>query len=152
MQDRDDDRARIEAAAGERLALLIESFHRLTGGTLAVRADALWDAPRIILAHGVQADPIFFYANHMALDLFALDAAALLAMPSRLSAEPMHRDERAAFLATVGRQGFIDDYAGVRISSTGQRFRIEQATVWNLADASGRVHGQAATFDRWVML
>jgi hypothetical protein len=46
----------------------------------------------------------------------------------------------------VGRDGFIDDYAGTRISATGRRFRIERAVVWNLIDAAGVRHGQAAMF------
>ena len=56
------------------------------------------------------------------------------------------RDERQRLLERVTQRGFIDDYAGVRISATGLRFRIEKAVVWNLIDAQGRRHGQAATF------
>ncbi len=73
-------------------------------------------------------------------------------MPSRLSTEPMLREERQTLLDRVARAGFIDDYSGIRISATGRRFRIEQATVWTLIDEQGAVHGQAATFDRWVDL
>jgi hypothetical protein len=75
-----------------------------------------------------------------------------VALPSRLSAEPLHRDERQRLLGEVARRGFIEDYHGVRISRTGRRFRIERAVVWNLADEAGAVRGQAATFDRWVFL
>lgn len=71
-------------------------------------------------------------------------------LPSRLSAEPLHRDERARLLDRVTRDGYIDDYSGIRISATGRRFRIEQAV--DLIDADGAIHGQAATFDRWTML
>ncbi|HTU26422.1 MAG TPA: MEKHLA domain-containing protein, partial [Pirellulales bacterium] len=46
-------------------------------------------------------------------------------------------------------QGFVDDYQGIRISSTGRRFRIEQAVVWNVLDVTGAKVGQAATFSRW---
>jgi len=46
--------------------------------------------------------------------------------------------------------GIIKDYAGIRISATGRRFRIGQAIVWNLIDAAGTCHGQAATFARWT--
>jgi hypothetical protein len=46
-------------------------------------------------------------------------------------------------------QGYIDDYAGVRVSRTGRRFLIEGATVWNLIETDGRLVGQAATFSRW---
>jgi hypothetical protein len=110
----------------------------------------LWTAPRVILAHGTEADPIFFYGNRMALDLFEIGAADFLCMPSRLSAEPLGRDERARLLDRVSRDGFIADYAGVRISAKGRRFRIQQAVVWNLVDEAGAIHGQAATFDSWV--
>lgn len=68
-------------------------------------------------------------------------------MPSRLSAEAPLREERQALLERVSRDGFIDDYAGIRISARGTRFRIENAVVWNLIDAAGVRHGQAAMFE-----
>jgi hypothetical protein len=55
-------------------------------------------------------------------------------------------------LTAVTQQGYIDDYSGIRISRTGRRFRILQATVWNLIDAHDRYAGQAASFDRWEFL
>lgn len=139
------------------LALVAESYRRLTGRDLvspaaADVAEALWQAPRVIVAHGTEPDPIFFFGNALALDRFETGFDAFAAMPSRLSAEPIERSERQALLDAVTRDGSIDDYAGVRISATGRRFRIEQATVWNLIDAHGAVHGQAATFDRWTEL
>jgi hypothetical protein len=48
--------------------------------------------------------------------------------------------------------GFIDDYSGIRISKTGQRFWIRNATVWNLIDMNGVRVGQAARFDHWDYL
>ena len=137
-----------------RLALITESFQRLTGKPLIddPSPGGLWNAPRVIVAHGTEADPVFFYGNRMALDVFEMDFASFTRLPSRYSAEPMNREERARLLERVSRDGFIDDYAGVRISATGKRFRIGQAVVWNLIDVEGRIHGQAATFDRWVML
>jgi MEKHLA domain len=150
------DRSLVEASAGPRLGLIAESFFRLTSQRLVPpdedAATALWGAARVILAHGTGADPVFFYANRMALDRFEVTAAQLVRMPSRLSAEPLLREERAALLARVTRDGFIDDYAGIRVSATGRRFRIEQAVVWNLIDAAGTCHGQAATFGRWTEL
>jgi len=88
----------------------------------------------------------------MALEVFAMDFAGFTRLPSRYSAEPLERDERARLLERVGRDGFIDDYAGVRISASGQRFRIKQAVVWNLIDEQGICHGQAASFDHWQMI
>ena len=72
--------------------------------------------------------------------------------PSRLTAEPMHRDERARLLDRTRRDGYVDDYAGIRVSKTGKRFRIEQAIVWNLTDTAGVPRGQAATFASWTPL
>lgn len=153
----DADRHAIERHAGAaRVALIAQSFARLTGRDLVPRgaavADTLWRLPAVVLAHGTGADPCFFYANRAALDRFALSGARLIAMPSRLSAEAPERGERARLLAAVAAQGFIDDYAGVRIAASGARFRIEQATVWNLVDAAGAHRGQAATFARWTEL
>jgi hypothetical protein len=106
----------------------------------------------VILAHGVEADPVFFYGNRQALERFDITAQQLIGMPSRLSAETIDQDERERLLGEVSRRGFIDNYAGVRISATGRRFRIEQATVWNLIDAEGHRHGQAAVFSHWTRL
>ncbi len=138
-----------------RLNLVVNSFYRLTGRRLIDSSHpdlwrACWSAPRVIVAHGNQADPVFSYGNQLALSCFELDFAAFTQLPSRYSAEPLLREERDALLARVHERGFIDDYAGVRISASGRRFRIEQATVWNLFDEHGQAHGQAATFERWT--
>lgn len=139
-----------EPATAARIALIAGSFQRLLGRRLvAASADpvaALWDAPEAVVAHGTEADPVFFFGNRAALTAFECDVAAFTAMPSRLSAEAPLRDERQRLLDRVTRGGFIDDYAGVRISATGRRFRIAGAVVWNLVDAQGARHGQAATF------
>jgi hypothetical protein len=139
------------AAAREAIAAIAHCHRALTARALVPAGVdpvlALWNLPRVVLAHGIEPDPVFFFANRMALAAFESETAALLAMPSRLSAEPDLRAERAALLARVARQGFIDDYAGVRISARGRRFAIAQATVWNLADETGRRFGQAACFD-----
>ena len=71
---------------------------------------------------------------------------ALTEVFKRLTAEAPDRAERARLLATVTAHGFIDDYAGVRISRNGKRFQIARATVWNLRADDGRPCGQAATF------
>ncbi len=139
-----------------RLALIATSHRRLIGRALvpsaADPAEALWQAPQAIVAHGTEADPQFFFGNRMALDRFEIGLEQFAGMPSRLSAEAMHRTERQALLERVARHGFIDDYSGVRVSATGRRFRVEQATVWNLIDEHGAIHGQAATFSRWTDL
>ena len=132
------------------IALIAESFARLLGRPLVLPAgdvvNALWRDPRAIVAHGIEDDPVFFFGNRAALAAFESDAQQFTAMPSRLSAEMPARAERQALLDRVSQQGFIDDYAGIRISARGRRFAIRRAIVWNLLDAEGRRHGQAAVF------
>jgi hypothetical protein len=115
-------------------------------------AQALWSAPRVIVAHAREEDPIFFFGNRCALERFEIAAQDFIKMPSRLSAQALAREERQRLLQRVTDHGFIDDYAGVRISARGKLFRIEKAIVWNLLDSDGQVHGQAATFTHWTDL
>lgn len=139
--------------------LLLSSFARLLGrellpgdGSAEQRAERLFFAPFVVVSHGTEADPVLNYGNRAALDLWEMDFESFVQTPSRLTAEPVHRDERARLLARTTRDGYVDDYSGIRISRTGRRFRIERAILWNVIDADGRLHGQAATFDRWTAL
>lgn len=132
-----------------RLALIVESHQRIVGRPLLdvpFSPEALWDAPLAVVAHGTEADPVFFYGNQLALQVFEMDFAAFTRLPSRLSAEPLAREERALLLARVTEFGFVDDYSGMRISGRNKRFMITQATVWNLVDERGVYCGQAAAF------
>lgn len=133
-----------------RIALIAESFARLLGRDLVATGGdpvaALWHAPCAVVAHGTEADPRFFFANHAALTAFRANLDQFIGMPSRLSAEALLREERQALLDRVSAHGFIDDYAGFRVALDGHRFRIGQAIVWNLIDEAGLRHGQAATF------
>ena len=121
---------------------------------LGVRADvvvaalreALWNAPRAIVAHGTEDDPIFFYGNRLALQFFEMSFDEFKRLPSRFSAEPLAREERAKLLERVTRQGYADNYSGMRIASSGKRFMIADGTVWNLIDEQGNHQGQAAVF------
>ena len=139
-----------------RIHLMAESFLRLTGRHLIAPTDdlrhAMWQAPAVIVAHGKEVDPVFFYGNRAALEVFDMAFDDFTQLPSRFSAEPLEREAREALLERVSRDGFIDDYSGVRISARGRRFMIHEATVWNLIDEAGVIHGQAATFSRWSAL
>lgn len=108
----------------------------------------LFDAPFALVSHGIEADPIFNFANRKALDIFGYSWEAFTGLPSRLSAEPMAREERQHLLDQVTTKGYIDDYSGVRIASDGGRFRIVNAVVWNLLDEKGKHVGQAAKIDQ----
>jgi hypothetical protein len=103
----------------------------------------------LLVSHGTEADPVLWYGNRKALDLWEMDWPAFTATPSRFTAEAPLREERARLMAAVTARGFIDDYAGIRITRTGRRFRIHRATVWNVVDDSGAAAGQAATFSDW---
>ncbi|HCI13025.1 MAG: MEKHLA domain-containing protein [Gallionellales bacterium GWA2_60_142] len=149
-----------DAVPDERLRLIVDSYRRLTGKELLDEIPdndealhhPLWNAPRAIVAHGTEADPVFFYGNRLALELFEMSFEDFTRLPSRFSAEPLERDARARLLERVARQDYVDDYAGVRISGKGKRFMIEAATVWNLIDEAGNHRGQAATFSDWRAL
>jgi hypothetical protein len=112
----------------------------------------VFEAPFVIVSHGVEADPILNYGNRAALALWEMSWEELTRTPSRLTAEAPNREERAKLLEAVTRRGFIDDYSGVRISKTGKHFRISRATVWNLLTEGGKPCGQAAMFSEWEFL
>ncbi|QUM76524.1 MEKHLA domain-containing protein [Moritella sp. 24] len=135
----------------EHADLLISSYQRLTGKKLIDNhgsnvAKALFEADFVVVSHGIESDPIFNYGNKSALTAFELNWLDFIALPSRKSAKPMDRHERQDLLSRVTQFGFIDDYRGLRISSTGRTFWIENATVWNLIDNNGAFRGQAAMF------
>jgi MEKHLA domain len=140
----------------EHAQLLTSSYRRWTGNDLVdpglsvmEQARALYEAPFVVASHGTGEDPVFNYANRAALALFETGWPDFISTPSRLSAEPVERAQRAQVLGSVSRRGFIDDYSGIRISTTGRRFRIRDATVWNLVDARGAPAGQAVMFRDW---
>jgi hypothetical protein len=139
--------------------IILNSYRKFVGSELIERTGEaieqsknLYFASVVVVSHGTQADPILNYGNQTALDLWEMSWDILTQTSSRLTAEPMNREERQQMLLTVENQGFIDNYRGVRISSTGKRFYIEQATVWNLIDAQAKYCGQAAKFSRWNFL
>ena len=140
------------------LHLLIGSHARLVGAPLLpedagddeARARWLYEAaPFCVLAHNTDVDPRFVYANRAAQARFEYGWDEFTGLPSRLSAEAPDRAERQRLLDAVTRDGFIGDYRGLRIAKSGRRFWIESATVWQLIDEAGALHGQAAAFRDW---
>lgn len=135
---------------------LLKSYLRWTGHELIPpasspqeRARTLFEQPFVLLSHGTQADPILNYGNKAALDLWELTWEEFTKMPSRLTAEPVNREDRDRLLEEVRRNGFIDTYSGMRITGSGRRFLIERGTVWNIMDENNKYVGQAATFSKW---
>ena len=121
-------------------------------GGIEAQSERLFLAPFVVVSHLDSDDPILNYGNRQALDLWEMTWEEFTATPSRLTAEPVNRDERARMLRQVTARGFVDDYRGVRISRTGRRFLVERATVWNVVDGDGNRRGQAAAFSRWTPL
>ena len=101
----------------------------------------------VVVSHDGAEDPVFNYASKAALDLWEMDWETFTSTPSRFSAEPDEREARAELLRRVTEDGYVDDYCGVRISSSGKRFEVRDAYVWNVYDGETRV-GQAALFRR----
>jgi hypothetical protein len=141
------------------ICMLNDSYQKLLGHNLidgtqasASLAKTLFYAPFAVVSHDTAEDPVFNYANLKALELFGFSWEEFIALPSRLSAEPIHRDERGKLLKEVSNNGFISDYSGVRVSKTGRRFLISNAVVWNLYDSNGSYAGQSARFDEWHFL
>lgn len=139
--------------------LLLNSYSHWTGknfidreGPPETQSERLFVAPFVVVSHDNQSDPHLNYGNQCALALWEMDWEELQNTPSRLTAEPMSQMERARMLEQASRQGIITDYQGIRLSRTGQRFLVEQATVWNVLDTSSTPCGQAAMFSAWTRL
>jgi hypothetical protein len=139
--------------------LLLNSFRHWIGRELFERvgdqdyqAHALFQSPVVVVSHGIEEDPLLNYGNQAALELWELTWEQLVKTPSRLTAEPVNRAEREWMLEQARIRGYLDTYRGVRISSTGRRFLVENAVVWNVVDAGGQRVGQAAAFSQWTWL
>ena len=138
-------------------ALLTASYARFTKAALVPpdvpRArGAAWlyrEAPFCVLAHDLDADPRFIYANKAAQACFEYSWDELIGLRSHRSAEAPNRQERQRVLDRVAAQGFATNYRGLRIAKSGRRFWIEDGTIWQLVDGDGVHHGQAATFSSW---
>lgn len=140
--------------------LLAGSYQRLIHQPLVPKAVPVaeaphWlyeDAPFAVLAHNTEPDPVFIYGNKTAQKVFEYTWEELTALPSRLSAEPWERADRQRFMEQVARDGFVTGYCGIRVTKSGNRFWIEDATVWDLTDGAGIYHGQAAMIPEIALL
>ncbi len=139
--------------------MLLKSYGKWTGkkimefdGTPEECAEEIVYAPFAVVSHDTRDDPVFNFGNRTALELFELSPDEFTKIHSRESAEPVSREERELLLKRVTENGYIDDYNGIRISSTGRRFEIRDATVWNVIDEEGFYRGQAAFFEKWKFL
>lgn len=139
--------------------LLLNSFRHWTTRELLERvgdpdcqAHKLYRSPFVVVSHGMEEDPLLNYGNQVALELWELTWEKLVKTPSRLTAEPINRAEREWMLEQARTRGYLDTYRGVRMTSTGRRFLVENALIWNVVDTKGQRVGQAATFSQWTWL
>ncbi|NJR39135.1 MAG: MEKHLA domain-containing protein [Leptolyngbyaceae cyanobacterium CSU_1_4] len=146
---------------------LLKSFQHWTGRSLLNRSDLpgssglaesarlekmaqdLFEAPFVMVAHGTEPDPIFNYGNRQAPELWELDWQSFTQMLSRQSAAQGEQEARQKLLAAAKQKGYISDYRGMRTSSTGKQFWIENVILWNVLDEQHQPCGQAATFSQW---
>jgi len=156
-----DDPAWLQACGLEVCERILCSHRQVWGQPLlALPADAsarlqaqeLFAAEVVVLAHDAGPDPRLIYANRAALRLWRRSWAAMVGMPSRLTAAAAERPARSGALAEARERGGIDGYRGIRVDSSGRRFQIEAARLWTLHDDQGTPCGQAAGFARWWWL
>jgi PAS domain-containing protein len=134
-------------------ALLTRSYARLVGSALVPEAcGPAWlyrEAPFAVVAHNIEADPRFIYANQAAQACFEYPWDEFTQLRSRFSAEPPNRFERQRLLESVAEKGFVTGYSGLRIARSGRRFWIHDGVVWQLMNEIGISFGQAAVFRSW---
>lgn len=131
---------------------LLDSYYNVVGEQLITRESIEQDylniekSDFVVVSHGTEVDPILNYGNQKALALWETDWNTFIQTPSSKTAEAIHRDERKKMLQEAEKEGYINNYNGIRISITGKRFYIQGALVWNVFDVNGNNIGQAATF------
>lgn len=138
---------------------LCYSYQRWTGKDLVSNyqtiknpAEVIFNAPFALVSHGIEPVPVFNFGNRTALELFEIDWDQFIQLPSKESADQENQEDRASLMARVNVNGYEENCCGVRVTSTGKRFLIEGATVWNIIDEQDIYHGQAAMFARWKFL
>lgn len=119
---------------------------------LKEQAQQAFNSDYALLAHKGTHEPIFYYANKTALDLFEMSWDEFTNMPSKYSAEGDDRVKREQLLAEVSAKGYSRNYSGIRVSKTGKRFEIKNVILWNVYDSGKNRIGQAALFSDYNYL
>lgn len=145
----------LSSATTQRVGWILDTYRRawhrpllagLDGATPLQAAQEVFAAATVVLAHDGGADPQLVYANAAALRLWRRPWDQMVGMPSRLTAEPQERRERAAALAKARQCSALRGYSGIRIDSQGGRFALRGARIWSVGT------GQASAFDDWYRL
>ncbi|MBL1209102.1 MEKHLA domain-containing protein [Geminocystis sp. GBBB08] len=140
--------------------IILNSYEKLLKKPLITRinideitqAKNLFNADFVVLSHNNNQDPLYNYGNQKALMLWEMSWEELIKTPSKNTTQPISREEREALLQEANLKGYITNYGGVRISSTGKKYYIKDIILWNLTDNEDKFCGQAATFSQWEEL
>ncbi|MEA5532887.1 MEKHLA domain-containing protein [Crocosphaera sp. XPORK-15E] len=148
----------------QRTQLILSSFEHWLGhslwkekglpeiqGSSEEIAQQLFGVPFAVASHGIETDPIFNYGNQKALDIWELTWEEFIKIPSRKTAELVEQTERDRLLAETTKKGF-SYFSGIRITSTGKRFKINNGIVWNVIDEQQINQGQAAVYSDFYFL
>ncbi len=133
---------------------LLDSFERLTGENIIERVNpeldynAIQEGEFVLVSHNGAQDPILNFGNEFALNLWEMDWDSFTKTPSRKTAEADLRERRQEMLEVAEQKGYFDKYEGIRISSSGKRFKIKDAIIWNVFNQEGIKIGQAAYFNQ----
>ncbi len=142
------------------IARVAQSFHQVTGRSLLNEAGldpkalgrSAWFGDFALLTHRGDPGAVLNYGNEFALKLWEMDWNSFTATPSADTAPRNASAGRDLLMEKVARQNYVSGYAGERVSRTGRRFLIENATVWRLLDDRGGSFGMAAFFRRFRYL
>ncbi len=99
------------------------------------------ECPLPIASHDING--IFNYLNKAALSLFNVSIEEVIGKPTTMTAPDSEQKERNRLLKQVNSEGFINNYKGIRVTSDGKLFQIEDATIWNVIDEKSHKIGQA---------
>ena len=112
----------------------------------------LYFAPFVVFAVSNHPDPRFSYANESSQKLFLYNWNEFTALPSTTPIEPSDFPQSQRMLDECSSQGFSKAFEGIRITSTGKRFKIGRTILWNIIDDSGRKIGKAVVFNKWEFI
>ena len=99
------------------------------------------ECPLPIASH--DSNGSFNYLNKAALSLFKVTKDQVIGRSTTMTAPKSEQKQRNELLNQVNSRGFIENYKGIRVTSDGGLFEIEDATIWNVYDKNSHRIGQA---------
>ena len=123
-----------------------QSFNKYTDKLLPLEKNkdllSSFDECRLPIASH-DTNGFFNYLNKAALSLFKVTKDQVIGRSTTMTAPKSEQKQRNELLNQVNSHGFIDNYKGIRVTSDGELFQIEDATIWNVVDKNSHKMGQA---------